>query len=251
MTTPHMSALAVMEHLRKNYHTVRAFPLIEPALRGIDAPTFLAYLSGCSADMLGDTSRSLGVWARYPSMTRSICLGHGSGDNQVYELAKMTWDATMVETRDLVHTASIVYGSMFKREALRVTYSGGTGSAYSTMDRLVEICVSAAEVVPRVRDSLSQVPFPEPYLAVLAATVSVLSATEGVSGDKVVEGVESALEVVPTFTVEGEPIRDLINAALEEWAFPLMVVGMTWEKVRENEDNTVGAFRGLAAGSVR
>jgi len=264
-----------MMHMRDgNYHTERAFPFIENALRAVRAADFLMYLT-TTYDSIAETSRSLGVWGRYPILEETVALGMGVSDD-MRKLASLTWDTTEHGTRDAVHVSSLVYGNFFST-AQSQTFNGplnrwassspnaqgygmhgsvqgvgGSGKPMGQMPTSVrtdlnDACSVAAELLPEVRASLREtVPFPQPYVDHMSAKLVVNAALEGVIDPRTLrETVELAREVVPTFTVEGAPITELLNEALGQWASPLHVIGMSWDEIVAHHHAALRALEAL------
>lgn len=266
------SAQAVMLHMRDgNYHTMRAFPFIERALESVSPSDLHTHLDA-THDTLPEIARSLGVWARYPLLEKNRALGFGV-EEQMYKLAAATWNATQVATRDAVLTASMVYGETTK-DAHMVPFSssygyggsgphkaiqglGGSGKsnpavtravyeslAGSTMDFMNAMSATAASGLPLVREVLSELPYPRSYMEWIAADTSISAARSGITAtQELLSGISLALEVVPHFTVDGEPVVELLDAALDRWLRPLYRVGATWEQVCAYERSLVDAFR--------
>lgn len=239
--------LAVMTHTSdKDNHTLRAFPLIENALRSVTPEDFYAHL-GYTHSLMYSIARSLAVWARCPASDRNVVLGWTPSPAPQRELDAAVWQATSPLTRDAVHTASLVYGELLQtgdggngpHQVLQGR--GGSGKSlpvtipHSAMAVVNRACMDAAAMLPAVRELLAYLPYPQVYTEVMAAQVAVEATMNGVPFEDVAESAEVAREVVPTFTVNGDPMSELIDAALPHWARPLHVVGLTWEQVRARD----------------
>ena len=257
------SAQAVMLHLRDgNYHTMRAFPFIERALESVSPSDLHTHLDA-THDTLPEIARSLGVWARYPLLEKNRALGFGV-EEQMYKLAAATWNATQVATRDAVLTASMVYGDTLNNSHVVPPYPSGNGHhpgiqglggsgkpnpavtralVSSAMDFMNTISAAAVSKLPTVRAALSALPYPQTYTEWIAAETAVSAMQSGVLTDEeLATGISLALEVVPHFTVDGEPVTGLLDAALDDWLLPLYRVGATWEQVCAYERGWVQAF---------
>lgn len=225
------SAQAVMLHMRDgNYHTMRAFPFIQRALESVSPSDLHAHLDA-THDTLPEITRSLGVWARYPLMEKSRALGLGVDEN-MHELSVATWDSTQPATRDVVLIASMVYGDTLKNSHVVPPYPF-----------MNTISAAAVSKLPSVRAALTALPYPEAYTEWIAAETAVSAMQSGVLTDEeLTTGISLALEVVPHFTVDGEPVTGLLDAALDEWLRPLYRVGATWEQVCAYERGLISAF---------
>lgn len=257
------SAQAVMLHMRDgNYHTMRAFPFIQRALESVSPSDLHTHLDA-THDTLPEITRSLGVWARYPLMEKSKVLGLGVDEN-MYELSVATWGSTQPATRDVVLIASMVYGDTLKNSHVVPPYPSGSGPhpcaqgrggsgkpnpavtralVSSAMDFMNTISAAAVSKLPKVRAALSALPYPQVYTEWIAAEMAVSAMQSGVLTDEeLTTGISLALEVVPHFTVDGEPVTGLLDAALDEWLRPLYRVGATWEQVCAYERGLISAF---------
>lgn len=251
---------AVMLYMRDgNYHTMHAFPYTESALRAVTPDDVQGYLE-LTHDTLLEVSRSLSVWARYPLLEKCVVTGQGVSE-QMRELSTAHWKVTQPQTRDIIHVSALVYGGIVEGSPLGAIHSvssyrnygslavggsgphpvlqgkGGSGKSSfpalppSVVGQLNNVCAVSAAYFPDVRDALAVLTYPAQYTDVMAAEVSVGAATAGASIEEVQAQVDAAFEVVPTFTVDGVPITGLLDAALEPWAAPLYVLGMTWEQI--------------------
>lgn len=263
MQHPSPSAQAVMLHMRDgSYHTMHAFPFIERALKSV-SPSDLHVHLDATHDTLPQTSRSFGVWARYPLLEMHRALDMGV-ELHTYELAAATWEATQPLTRDLVCVAALLYGDSVKNAhmvpftssrgyGMHATKNGRTGASspevQSAMDSLNALSADAAAKVPVARSVLSELPYPRAYTEWVSAELSMRAAASGVpDGADFTEGISLALEVVPHFTVEGVPVTELLDAALDTWLRPLHFVGLTWEQTRAHEHNKqLGGFAALGS----
>lgn len=254
------AAQAVMLHMRDgNYHTMKAFPFIRRALESVSPSDFHTHLDA-THDTLPEITRSLGVWARCPLLEKHTALGLGV-EKHTYELSVATWGVTQPATRDAVLVASMVYGDTVKN-AHMVPF-GGTGIhaslqgrggwgksrpsvasaiASSAMDSLNTMSAAAAGLLPAVRTALSGLSYPRAYVEWMAAEAAVSAVHGGVLTDDVLAGISLALELVPHFTVDGEPVTDLLDAALDEWLRPLYRVGSTWAQIRVYEQDLITVF---------
>jgi len=105
------------------------------------------------------------------------------------------------------------------------------------------ISAAAVSKLPKVRAALSALPYPQVYTEWIAAETAVSAMQSGVLTDEeLTTGISLALEVVPHFTVDGEPVTGLLDAALDEWLRPLYRVGATWEQVCAYEHGLIKAF---------
>lgn len=239
--------LAVMARMHdKDTHTMQAFPLIEIALTSITPEDFHGHLE-VTHSLMYDIARPLAVWARCPTSDRNLALGWTPTPAPQRELDAAVWGATSPPTRDAVHTAALVYGWLpmigegGSGPHATLQGRGGSGKSlpvtipHSAMSMMNRACMDAAAMLPAVRELLAYLPYHTAYTEVMSAQVAVEATMNGVPFEDVKDTVNVAREVVPTFTVNGDPMSELIDAALPHWARPLHVVGLTWEQVRARD----------------
>lgn len=192
---------------------------------------------------------ALQVWAARPRMDRYIARGQYVPAFRLHA-AGCLWDATPADTRGAVLVASMAYTSAAYSGQVRVDRYGRKTFSATQGGTSVSAAVPAAYMLlDAARRNLHALPYPPAHIEMLAAEVAVSAALRGIGDEEFNEKLDAAVAIIPTFTVDGEPIVPLISAALDEWLHPVFNVGRTWDSMLEDDTKSMEMLAALRGGT--
>lgn len=197
-------------------HTYREVPLAKtewariPVPKATPADLFAQLRTEESNTVI--TLSSLYQWSRYPC----VISGERYPTPMPLPLLKL-WHATPFDTQDAVLVAYAMLSSAFNKgwnpEAPRMPRV-----------RVSSVFESSAEgqsLFHAAYGHLRTLPYAMTHLRMCAAQLAAGAVEEGVSLAEFSAKIDAALEVVPTLTVDGEPVTEALSTLLDPWVSPL------------------------------